>query len=181
MRQVNGPQQPRQPVSADPLIISALLGSEGFAWLDGLRRAYFPPERNRLPAHLTLFHHLPPTLAAELKQRLGEITRVRRPQAEAAGLIDLGGGVAIRIVSPELEKMRADLANAFAGLLTPQDQAGWRPHVTIQNKVASSEARALKSRLETDFRPRGLRIDGLAVSAYRDGLWAPVSRHMFRN
>lgn len=165
-------------MSADPLIVSALLGPEDFAWLDRLRRAHFPLDRNRLPAHLTLFHHLPPSLGAELNQRLGEIARGSRPQAEAAGLIDLGGGVAIRIVSPELEEMRADLAHAFAGLLTPQDQAGWRPHVTIQNKVSPAEARALKSRLEADFRPRAIRIDGLAVWAYRDGLWVPVSRHM---
>jgi len=167
-------------LSADPLIVSALLGPEDFAWLDRLRRTYFPPERNRLPAHLTLFHHLPPSLGAELKQRLGEIACAPRPHAETAGLIDLGGGVAIRIASPELEEMRADLAHAFAGLLTPQDQAGWRPHVTIQNKVSPSEARTLKSRLEADFRSRTIMIHGLAVSAYRDGLWEPVSRHLFR-
>ena len=167
-------------LSADPLIVSAPLGAEDFAWLDALRRAYFPPARNRLPAHLTLFHHLPPSLLPELKRRLGMIVRVSRPHAEAAGLIDLDGGVAIRIVSPELEAMRADLAHAFAGLLTPQDRAGWRPHVTIQNKVGASEARALKSRLDADFKPRAIRIDGLAVWAYRDGLWAPVSRHLFR-
>jgi len=28
--------------------------------------------------------------------------------------------------------------------------------------------------------PRPLRIDGLAAFAYRDGLWEPLSRHMFR-
>jgi len=95
-------------------------------------------------------------------------------------LIDLGGGVAVRIVSPELEDIRADLAESFLGALTPQDQAGWRPHVTIQNKVAPTEARALKRRLEADFRPRPLRIDGLAVSGYREGLWEPLSRHTFR-
>jgi hypothetical protein len=167
-------------VSADPLIVSALLGPEDFAWLDGLRRAHFPPERNRLPAHLTMFHHLPPNLGPELRQRLGEATHAPRPHTEAAGLIDLGGGVAVRIVSPTLEAIRAELADAFRFLLTPQDKAGWRPHVTIQNKVLPSEARALRSRLEADFRARPVRIDGLAVWAYRDGLWAPVSRHMFR-
>ena len=181
MTRKNGPPRRRRPVSADPLIVSALLGPEDFAWLDGLRRAHFPPERNRVPAHLTLFHHLPPSLGAELRHRLGEFARGSRPRAEAAGLIDLGGGVAIRIASPELEIIRADLADAFRGMLTPQDQAGWRPHVTIQNKVAPSEARALRGRLETLFQPRTIRIEGLAVTAYRGGMWAPVSRHMFRN
>lgn len=170
-------------MSADPapLIVSAVLGPEDLAWLDRLRRAHYPPERNRLPAHLTLFHHLPPSVGAELKHRLSEAVRVPRPRAEAAGLIDLGGGVAVRIVSPDLEAIREELAGAFRGVLTPQDRAGWRPHVTIQNKVARSDARALHARLGADFRPCGVRIDGLAVSAYCDGLWEPLSRHMFRN
>ncbi|MBW8743419.1 MAG: 2'-5' RNA ligase family protein [Sphingomonas sp.] len=168
------------PVEIAPLIVSALLVPEDFAWLDALRRAHFPPERNRLPAHLTLFRHLPPSLLPELKHRLGDAVRSAPPRAETAGLIDLDGGVAVRIASPALEGIRADLASSFRGLLTPQDQAGWRPHVTIQNKVAPAEARALKSHLETDLRPRPLRIDGLAAFAYRDGLWEPLSRHMFR-
>ena len=169
-------------MSADPapLIVSALFGAEDFAWLDGLRRTHFPPDRNRLPAHLTLFHHLPPSLGDELKQRLSDAVRAPRPPAEAAGLIDLGGGVAVRIVSPKLEAIRAALADAFAGMLTPQDQAGWRPHVTIQNKAAQSEARALKRRLEAAFRRRAVRIDALAIWAYRGGDWDTVSRHPFR-
>jgi 2'-5' RNA ligase len=123
---------------------------------------------------------LPPSLAPELKQRLTEATKGSRPRAEAAGLRDLGQGVAIRIVSPDLEAIRADLANAFASLLTPQDRAGWRPHVTIQNKVQPAQARALRAALAVDFVPHAVAIEGLAVWAYRDGLWAPVSRHMFR-
>jgi len=167
-------------VSAEPLIVSALLGPEDFAWLDGLRRAHYPPARNRLPAHLTLFHHLPPSLAPELKQRLTEAARSPHPRAEAAGLLDLGQGVAIRIVSPDLEAIRADLADAFAILLMPQDKAGWRPHVTIQNKVPPAEARALRASLAARFTPRAVTIEGLAAWSYRDGLWAPLSRHMFR-
>lgn len=165
---------------ADPLIVSALLGPEDFAWLDALRRAHYPAERNRLPAHLTLFHHLPPSLCSELRHRLAEAARGPRPRAEAAGLMDLGGGVAVRIVSPELDYIRDNLAEAFRNMLIPQDRASWRPHVTIQNKVEPSAARALHHWLATDFRPRSIRIDGLAVSAYRDGLWEPVSRHPFK-
>ena len=42
------------------LIVTAAMGAEDFAWLDRQRRAYFPPERNQLSAHLTMFHALPP-------------------------------------------------------------------------------------------------------------------------
>ena len=167
-------------MSADPLIVSALFGPRDFTWLDGLRRAHYPPDRNRLPAHLTLFHHLPPSLGSELKRRLGEVVRAPRPAAEAAGLINLGRGVAIRIEAPTLEGIRADLADAFSGLLMPQDTAAWRPHVTIQNKVAPEDARALLKQLEREFRRRPVAVEGLAVSAYRDGDWDLVSRHPFR-
>ena len=167
-------------MSADPLIVSALLGARDFAWLDGLRRAHYPPDRNRVPAHLTLFHHLPPSVGPELKQRLAEATRTPRPRAGAAGLINLGRGVAVRIDAPALEEIRADLADAFSGLLMPQDAAPWRPHVTIQNKVAPEEARALLKQLEGEFRRRPVAVEGLAVWAYRDGDWGLVSRHPFR-
>jgi len=166
---------------AVPLIVSALLGAEDFAWLDQLRRAHYPPERNRLPAHLTLFHHLPPSLAVELRQRLGDAVRAPRPQARAAGLLDLDGGVAVRIVSPALIAIRDVLADAFAGLLMPQDAGGWRPHVTIQNKVTPHAAHALKSALQADFLPRPIRIEGLAAWRYHDGAWEPLSRHVFRS
>ena len=163
-----------------PLIVAASFAPEDHAWLDRLRRAHFPPERNQLSAHLTLFHHLPPSLEAELKQRLVTATRgVRMPRAEAAGLMSLGGGVAIRIVSPELEEIRGDLADSFRGMLTPQDAAGWRPHVTIQNKVTADIARKLQRALEAEFRPVAVRIVGLGVWRYRGGPWEAVSRHMF--
>lgn len=163
-----------------PIIVSALLAPADFAWADGLRRAHFPPERNHLAAHLTLFHHLPPSSEGELRQRLAQATRRPRPPATATGVMNLGRGVAIRIASPELAAIRAELAEAFTGLLTPQDMGGWRPHVTVQNKVEPAAARALLAELEALPWPRPLAIAGLACWFYRGGPWELVSRHMFR-
>jgi hypothetical protein len=179
---MHGRRRQRRPVSADnaPLIVSALFGAQDFSWLDDLRRTHYPPERNRLPAHLTLFHHLPPSLAPELKQRLAEAVQALRPRAEACGVMKLGSGVAIRIASSGLSALRDDLAVAFTGLLTPQDKADWRPHVTIQNKVPSEQARALYDDLAARFAPRALAIEGIAVWRYRGGPWEPLSRHKFR-
>ena len=163
-----------------PVLVTALFGGPDFALLEGLRQRHFPPERNRVPAHLTLFHHLPPSLLPELKQRLAQATRgVPAPRAQLAGIMDLGGGVAFRVVSPALEAIRETLAEAFAPMLTPQDGGGWRPHVTIQNKAPREAARALRAELERDFRPRPLHIAGLASWHYRGGPWEPISRHMF--
>ena len=160
--------------------MTALIGPEDHRWLEAQRRAYFPPERNHLDAHLTLFHHLPPSIAGELRHRLTvETRRVPAPTARIDGLISLGRGVAYRVSSPGLEDIRARLADAFASMLTPQDRARWRAHVTIQNKVDPSEARALLNQLRTSFAPRPLKISGLAAWHYRGGPWSPLSQHKF--
>lgn len=163
-----------------PIIVSALFAPADFAWLDGLRRAHFPPERNQLDAHLTLFHHLPPAIAHELKDRMVEITRRPAPSAFADGMLNLGRGVAIRIAAPDLVAIRAELAAAFSGLLTPQDAAGWRPHVTIQNKVSPIAARALLDSLESGFQRRPVHIVGLAAWWYRGGPWELLFKSLFR-
>ena len=165
---------------AAPIILTALFGREDQAWFDAQRRAHFPPERNQLAAHLTLFHHLPPGVADEVKHRLTQETRgVPAPDARLAGVFSLGRGVAYRIDSPSLAATRARLADAFAGLLTPQDQAGWRAHVTVQNKVAPAEAKALLATLSAGLHPRPIAVAGLAAWWYRGGPWEPLSRHMF--
>ncbi len=127
-----------------------------------------------------MFHHLPPSAAEEVRRRLSAEMREPAPKARLAPPYSLGRGVAYRIDSPGLEAIRARFADAFAGLLTPQDQAGWRPHVTVQNKVAPAAAKALLAELSRDFAPRPLAITGLASWWYRGGPWAPLSRHMFR-
>jgi hypothetical protein len=93
--------------------------------------------------------------------------------------MSLGRGVAYRIDAAELVAIRARLADAFAGLLTPQDAGGWRAHVTIQNKVSPNIAKLLLESLSRDFVPREVEIAGLATWWYRGGPWEPLSRHMF--
>lgn len=163
-----------------PIIVTALLGPADFAWADGLRRAHFPPDRNVLPAHLTLFHHLPPSALEEVAARLKRLCAGPPPPARLTEVMLLGRGVAFRVDSPALMAMRDDLADAFAGLLTPQDQARPRPHITVQNKVAPVEARALAVTLREDFRPRPLAITGLAAWHYRGGPWELAMKAMFR-
>lgn len=165
---------------AGALIVTAEMASEDQAWLDRLRRAHFPPERNHLPAHLTMFHALPPSAEAEARSTLSRLALERPPQALIEGLMDLGGGVAFRVVSPELDRIRGELADHFHGLLSAQDAGGWRPHVTIQNKVPPKEARALRQRLEADFRPRPLAISGLGLHRYLGGPWEQLATYAFR-
>ena len=94
--------------------------------------------------------------------------------------MDLGGGVAFRVVSPDLDRMREDLARDLHGLLGAQDSGGWRPHVTIQNKVAPKVARALLTDLQRDFRPRPLTIRGFGLKRYMGGPWEQLAVWSFR-
>jgi hypothetical protein len=64
--------------------------------------------------------------------------------------------------------------------LSAQDASGWRPHVTIQNKVAPKNARALISEMERSFRPRPLGISGLSLHRYRGGPWETIATRKFR-
>lgn len=164
----------------NPIIVTATFGDGDNGWLQDLRRTHFPPERNQVPAHLTLFHHLPPGVEAELGRRLAQVTASPPPRATIAGVIDLGHGTALRVESEMLETIRADLTEAFHGLLTPQDQAPWRPHVTIQNKVEARTAKTLQRQLRLDFEPRPLAISGLTSWRYLGGPWEEIRRHAFR-
>ena len=165
---------------AGALIVTAEIGQRDFGWLEHLRRSHYPDERNRVPVHLTMFHALPPSSEQEVRSRLAGIVRQGAPAASIVGLMDLGGGVAFRVDSPDLDRVREELAADLHGLLGAQDAGGWRPHVTIQNKVAPKVARALKTQLEADFRPRPLAIGGLAVHRYLDGPWQTVATYPFR-
>lgn len=160
--------------------MTALFGAADHARLTALRTAHFPPDRNHLDAHLTLFHHLPPSIETELKARLAEEARAKPPPAMLSEVRNLGNGTALSVESPALSAVRERLADAFHGLLTPQDQAGWRPHVTLQNKVTPTEAKMLQAALREAFEPCPLVIAGIGVWRYLGGPWESVSRHAFR-
>lgn len=165
---------------AGALIITAELAPADLAWLDALRRRHYPADRNQLPAHLPIFHALPPSLESEARHRLAQAAAAKPPRATVAGLMDLGGGVAFRITSADLDRIREALSDAFHGMLGAQDSGGWRPHVTIQNKVANRDARQLLEALEAGFRPRPLGIRGLGLHRYLGGPWETLHVWPFR-
>ncbi len=102
-------------IALSALIVTAELGAADLAWLDGQRRRHFPPERNQLPAHLTMFHALPPSAEAEARTLLATIAARAAAAALVAGLMNLGGGVAYRVVSDDLDRVRDELAVLSTG------------------------------------------------------------------
>jgi hypothetical protein len=95
-------------------------------------------------------------------------------------LLDLGGGVALHVMSEGLAALREGLAAHFQGLLTAQDGHRPRFHITIQNKVSQREARETLAQLSAGFRARPLALHGLACWRYLGGPWSPVARFPFR-
>ena len=163
-----------------PIIVTALLGASDFAWADGLRRAHFPPERNHIPAHISLFHHLPPARLDELARMMRDLAAEPPPPARLSQVMTLGRGVAYRVESPDLLAMRDHIAAAFAHDLIPQDQGVPRLHITVQNKVEPTVAKALHIALSAEFRPRPLAIAGLAAWNYLGGPWQLAHQIKFR-
>ncbi len=164
-----------------PFIVTAKLPPDIQGWAEGLRRAHYPPERNHLHAHVTMFHSFAPSLLEELKDYLPRVTgEFSAPEAEITGLMDLGTGTAIALASPQLLTLRALIAEHFHGSLTDQDLYEPRPHVTIQNKVTKREARALQAELGPTIVPRRFTFPALDLHLYQGGPWELIKSCTFR-
>ena len=74
-----------------PFIVTAALPQDIQAWAEGLRRAHYPAHRNKLHAHVTMFHSFAPSLFDELKDYLPRIAAdFAPPRGSVAGVMDLG-------------------------------------------------------------------------------------------
>lgn len=165
----------------EPFIVTAELPADVFSWADGLRRAHFPPERNHLSAHVTLFHALAPSLREEVLAYLPRIVGLHQaPAARITGLMDLGGGTALRIESPAMSALREEIADHFHGTLTAQDSQPKRLHITVQNKVDRAAAKALQAELSATPIEREFRFTGIGLHLYKGGPWEALGRWPFR-
>ncbi|MGZ3246235.1 MAG: 2'-5' RNA ligase family protein [Croceibacterium sp.] len=168
-------------MSGAPLIVTAELPGDLKAWAERLRQEHYPVARNQVAEHVTLFHALPPSCEDEVCEALAQAAaRIEPVSARLEGVMSLGRGTALKIASPAMLTLRADLAGRFRGLLSAQDARDPRLHVTVQNKVSEKEARALQADLARTLDPRDFRFFGLALHRYRDGPWEFVRRWSFR-
>ncbi|MCY7322359.1 MAG: 2'-5' RNA ligase family protein [Phormidesmis sp. CAN_BIN36] len=165
-------RSPNSPSTPSPLVLTLKLDSIAFERLNLLRQQHFPAKRNFLLAHVTLFHALPGNQESAIRQTLQTLCQqtskvsVRFPTVRS-----LGQGVAIEIESPELIQVRNQLAQGWSDWLSAQDRQGYRPHVTIQNKVTSDEARCLYEQLSQVWQPIDGSGEGLLLWHYRGGPW----------
>jgi 2'-5' RNA ligase len=147
------------------------LDEHAFAFFNELRRKHFPPERNYLQAHLTLFHHLPaeePLIIDTIQQVVSQHTTLPLAVTSTAFI---GNGVAYKIESKELLELHSSLQSAWKAWLIPQDKQRLWPHVTVQNKVPAATARQLYEQLTKAFIPFTAYGTGLNLWVYRGGPW----------
>jgi 2'-5' RNA ligase len=168
-------------MSSQPLILTLQLDQVAFATFDDLRRRHFPPERNLIPAHVTLFHALPGQEQPQIVLALRHVCQ-ETPVLPLSfpGARFLGRGVAIEVQSPGLLALRQRLASEWTHWLGAQDRQGYRPHITIQNKVTAAEARRLFERLRATWQPFSGTGEGLLLWRYLGGPWELASHFPFQ-
>jgi len=166
--------------SLAPLILTLRFDENSFAFFDEQRRRYFPRAWNFIPAHLTLFHALPGEHLSRIRNDLEDCASHQAPFVLAVtGLRSLGRGVAYTPESPDLTEMRRHLARRWNDWLKPQDRQNHRPHVTVQNKVDPTQARALLEELSDSFEAFQAEALGLDLWWYRGGPWEHVRGFRF--
>lgn len=162
-----------------PLIITLLLDEQSFAFFDALRKQHFPPERNFLAAHLTLFHQLPGA-EPRIKKDIDLLIKHQEQIAlNVTGVTFLGGGVAYKIESTELQQLHKDLQKNWAMWLFPQDNQKLWPHITVQNKVPAPIAKELYNKLVENFSPFKAWGKGLCLWEYCGGPWKHIETLYF--
>ena len=150
------------------LILTVRLDSISQGYFDSLRLQHFPPERNFLKAHLTLFHKLPDT--PETVQIISQLS-VSPFVMQVTGLFNLGAGVAFRVESQSLNLLRSELSQKFTARLSAQDKQGFRGHITVQNKTSPEIAKTLLAELSQKFIAFDIQALGLDLWYYLGGPW----------
>ena len=163
-----------------PLIVTLQLDEKTFAFFDALRKVHFPPERNFLSAHLTLFHHLP-SGEKSIREDLRQWSSSQAPlDLQVTEVKSTGNGVAYKIESPALLQLHRQMQERWKAWLTPQDKQRLWPHVTVQNNVPAEKAKDTLKQLKESFQPFGAKGVGFGLWVYEGGPWRFVETFAFR-
>ena len=168
-------------IQGAPLILTLRIDDEAASFFGELRREHFPAALNIVPAHVTLFHHLPGDLAGITADISAGVKKQSPMQIKVSGLRNLGRGVAYQLESDDLVRLRKRFAETWAGWLTRQDQQPYKPHITIQNKVSPEVSKALFHKLQENFAEFEITGIGLDLWQYLGGPWEHYRRFCFES
>jgi 2'-5' RNA ligase len=154
-----------------PLILTLTLDTESQHFFNILRQKHFPPERNYLDAHLTLFHHLPAHEPQVMIDIASAGQQYQTMQLNVTEIKSIGNGVAYKMECDELLQLHKYLQQQWVHWLIPQDKQKLWPHITIQNKVEANLAKSLREELKQLFKPFTVKGVGLSLYEYAGGPW----------
>ena len=163
---------PPDPGPPRPLVVTLEIDAEAQARFDRERAGLFAPGRTQVGAHVTLFHAVPASIEPAVFTDLTEVAAACQPFViQVPELAPLGRGVAYRLRSAELDGLHRRLRSRWQQQLSPQDRQGFRPHVTVQNKVSPEVAAATLAALRERFAPFEITAQALRLWRYQGGPW----------
>lgn len=163
------------------LLATLKMDGRSFHYFNSLRQAHFPPRRNQVPAHISLFHHLPGQQLDRIAADLAQVSRSEQPFTLCVtGLRSLGQGVAYRLQSENAVQLHSRLSCAWEEWLIPQDRQRFAPHITIQNKADPAQARSLHAELQAVFTPFEIAAVGIDLWRYLGGPWTLIQTFYFQ-
>ena len=142
--------------------------------MDGLRDKYFPPNLNRVGAHVCLFHALPDSKIKQIEEDILALAASQSPfRLSADRVFQLARGAAIGVDAPEAEQIHTSLRTKWIEFLSKQD-GHFKAHYTIQNKASEAEAKTTVVELEQtlqDLEAKKGTVIGLTLWEYKGGFW----------
>lgn len=175
---MTSPATPRQgaDLGSRPLVLTLQLDRATQDRFDRERREHFPRGRTAVGAHVTLFHALPGAEEPAIRMTLASTANATDSFTVSVGEpASLGNGVAYPLRSTHLQALHGGLQRLWWPRLSRQDQQGFRPHVTVQNKVAAEVARRTCAELRAAFTPVSCTAVGLDLWRYDGGPWTPLA------
>jgi len=153
------------PVSA--LLLLAELPPTVRAAADRWRAVLAPPAAGRMPAHISLFRHLPGPSAAMLVADVRRLVRANRAPMlvlQPPRLWDRA--LVIPVCAPELLAMRDTLADWWAPMILPNEQGTPRLHITLAAGLDRKAAEAALPEVTAGFRQAPFMGQALPVRAF---------------
>ena len=149
--------------------------------INALRKQYFPPQRNRIGAHITLFHALPSSHLQAIASDLQSTACSNMPfTIQTQEPLRLSHGVALNATHKQADEIFNTLKQkwgpAGANFLSKQDHR-FKAHYTIQNKAERDVAQSTWEKVREGFKRDEGRAIGLTLYKYLRGGYWKFQRH----
>jgi 2'-5' RNA ligase superfamily len=170
----------------DKVYVLTLLLSHTLAGpMEVLRRRHFPVERNKVPAHISVFRALPESRLEQIKSTLTALANSTSPYEICTSRVMRNhSGVAMRMDIPSERKTRKIWEQLMRQwrFLSTQDREIWRGHWTIMNRVQEwAKIQQAEYELKKLEETKG-QVRGLTLWRYEDdGTWTHESDYVFKS